>query len=95
MARRRRSRRADDDAPDEDDGVAAQSEERSPAEPPPALEITEIFANAGEGSRDAAFEWVEIHNAGTAPIDLAGWTIGGQRRDGRVAGGRRRAGGAP
>ncbi len=67
---------ADDDAPDEDDGVAAQDEERSPAEPPSALEITEIFANAGEGSRDAAFEWVEIHNAGTAPIDLAGWTIG-------------------
>ena len=67
---------ADDDAPDEDDGVAAQDEERSPAEPAPPLEITEIFANAGEGSRDAAFEWVEIHNAGTAPIDLAGWTIG-------------------
>ena len=66
----------EDDAPDEDDGVAAQDEERSPAEPPPPLEITEIFANAGEGSRDAAFEWVEIHNAGTAPIDLAGWTIG-------------------
>ena len=67
---------ADDDASLEDDEVAAQDEERSPAEPPPSLEITEIFANAGEGSRDAAFEWVEIHNAGTAPIDLAGWTIG-------------------
>ena len=66
----------EDDAPDEDDGVAAQDEERSPADPPPPLEITEVFANAGEGSRDAAFEWVEIHNAGTAPIDLAGWTIG-------------------
>ncbi len=66
----------EDDAPDEDDGVAAQDEERSPAEPPPPLEITEIFANAGEGSRDAAFEWVEIHNAGSEPIDLAGWTIG-------------------
>ena len=67
---------ADDDASLEDDEVAAQDEERSPAAPPPALRITEIFANAGEGSRDAAFEWVEIHNAGTAPIDLAGWTIG-------------------
>ena len=67
---------ADDDASLEDDEVAAQDEERSPAEPPPALEITEVFANAGEGSRDAAFEWVEIHNAGTAPVDLAGWTIG-------------------
>ena len=66
----------DADGADEDDAVAAQDEERSPAEPPPPLEITEIFANAGEGSRDAAFEWVEIHNAGTTPIDLAGWTIG-------------------
>ena len=67
---------ADDDASVEADEVAAPDEERSPAEPPPPLEITEIFANAGEGSRDAAFEWVEIHNAGSEPIDLAGWTIG-------------------
>ena len=74
-------------AADEDDEVApaAQSDGDTSRRtdsgaaaplPSPPLEITEIFANAGEGSRDAAFEWVEIHNAGTAPIDLAGWTIG-------------------
>ena len=68
----------DDEAAAADAEVAARDEERSPTEPPP-LEITEVFANAGEGSRDAAFEWVEIHNAGTTPIDLAGWTIGDNR----------------
>ncbi|MDE2640049.1 MAG: lamin tail domain-containing protein, partial [Chloroflexota bacterium] len=50
----------------------------SPAEvaiSPSHLRITEIFASAGQGSRDAAFEWVEVHNAGSEPIDLTGWTI--------------------
>ncbi len=62
-----------------DDEVAAQDEKRAPSGPPPQIRITEIFASAGEGSRDAAFEWVEIHNAGTTPVDLAGWTIGDNR----------------
>ncbi len=53
----------------------AQEEQQAPPGPPPFLRITEIFASAGEGSRDAAFEWVEVHNAGTDPIDLTGWTI--------------------
>ena len=50
----------------------------SPAEatlPLPPLRITEIFASAGMGSREAAFEWVEVFNAGTEPVDLTGWTI--------------------
>ena len=42
---------------------------------PAALRIVEIFANAGEGSRDAAFEWVEILNAGEEPVDLSGWQL--------------------
>ena len=56
-------------------GPAPQADRPPPAGPPPPLRITEIFASAGEGSRDAAFEWVEVHNAGSEPIDLTGWTI--------------------
>ena len=45
------------------------------AAPLAALRITEIFASTGMGSREAAFEWVEVFNAGAEPIDLTGWTI--------------------
>ncbi len=54
---------------------APQDEQPAPSDPLPPLRITEVFASAGEGSRDAAFEWVEVHNAGSEPINLAGWTI--------------------
>lgn len=46
-----------------------------PAGPPPALRITEVFANAGEGSRDAAFEWIDIHNPTQDAVGLGGWQI--------------------
>jgi hypothetical protein len=64
-----------DDAPAGDDEAAPQDDGRASPGPLPPLYITEIFASAGEGSRDAAFEWVEVHNTGAAPIDLTGWAI--------------------
>ena len=39
------------------------------------MRISEVFASAGEGSNDAAFEWVELRDEGETPVDLAGWTI--------------------
>ena len=48
-----------------EDEPTAPAEQQAPPGPPPPLRITEIFASAGEGSRDAAFEWVEVHNAGS------------------------------
>jgi hypothetical protein len=41
-----------------------------------ALRISEILSDPAEPGRDAAYEWVEIFNAGTEPADLAGWSIG-------------------
>ena len=40
-----------------------------------ALRITEIFANAGAGTRNARFEWVELHNPTDRPVDLRGWQL--------------------
>lgn len=47
-------------------------------EPPPSssLRISEILADPPEPGRDAPYEWVEIVNISSQPIDLAGWTIG-------------------
>ena len=42
---------------------------------PTTMRISEIFSDPPEGGRDAAFEWVELVNTGTAPVDLAGWVI--------------------
>lgn len=42
---------------------------------PPALRISELFANAGEGTRDAAFERIEIRNPTDDAVDLAGWQL--------------------
>ena len=75
-----------DDTPPGDE-AAVQDGERASAGPLPPLRITEIFASAGEGSRDAAFEWVEVHNYGAEPIDLSGWTIADAAAEDRLAGG--------
>lgn len=40
------------------------------------LRISEILADPEEAGRDARFEWVELVNTGTEPVDLAGWTLG-------------------
>ncbi|MBW3571744.1 MAG: DNA/RNA non-specific endonuclease [Gemmatimonadetes bacterium] len=50
-----------------------------PPPPPPApgtgvLVINEILADP-RAVADAAGEWFEVHNAGTAAVDLQGWTI--------------------
>jgi hypothetical protein len=42
---------------------------------PAALQITEIFANAGAGQRDAAFEWIELHNPTDEAVSVGGWFI--------------------
>ena len=47
----------------------------APEGEPVPLRIVEVFANAGEGARDAAFEWVEVLNAGEDAVDLAGWQL--------------------
>ncbi len=38
------------------------------------LRINEILYD-GDGDPDQAYEWVEIYNAGTEPVSLAGWSI--------------------
>jgi hypothetical protein len=40
------------------------------------LRISEVMADPEEGGRDGPFEWVELVNTGTEPVDLAGWKLG-------------------
>ncbi|GAB4326501.1 MAG: hypothetical protein Kow0010_09600 [Dehalococcoidia bacterium] len=40
------------------------------------LRISEVMAGPPEPGNDAAFEWVEIVNAGPEPVSTAGWRIG-------------------
>ena len=42
---------------------------------PPALRITEIFANAGRGQADASMEWIEIFNPLAEDVSLRRWRI--------------------
>jgi hypothetical protein len=53
----------------------------------PPLVITEVFANAGQGQRDAAFEWVEIFNPTNARVDLDGWRIADNAASDALSGG--------
>ncbi len=41
----------------------------------PAVWISEVYPNAGQGRNDAAFEWFELTNSTHAPIALHGWSI--------------------
>ena len=75
-----------DDTPPDDEAAPADGAP-APSGPLPLLRITEIFASAGQGSRDAAFEWVEVHNYGAEPIDLAGWTIADAAAEDALPGG--------
>ena len=43
---------------------------------PTTLRISEIMSDPSQTGRDAAFEWVELVNTGSEPVDLAGWQIG-------------------
>jgi hypothetical protein len=42
----------------------------------PGLRISEVLPDPVETGRDSAFEWVELVNTGSSPIDLAGWRLG-------------------
>lgn len=42
---------------------------------PPAITVSEIMRNPAI-STDSGGEWLELHNAGADPVDLAGWSIG-------------------
>jgi hypothetical protein len=49
---------------------------------PATLRFSEVHSDPTQAGRDAAFEWVELLNTGTEPIDLAGWVIeDGSARD--------------
>lgn len=43
---------------------------------PYAVKISEVLADAGRGRDDAAYEWVELHNAGSEGVELGGWILG-------------------
>ncbi|PZC47532.1 MAG: Lamin Tail Domain/Lamin Tail Domain [Chloroflexi bacterium] len=45
------------------------------------LQLTEVLADAGRGSQDAAFEWVEIANLGPESVDLEGWRLADNRAE--------------
>lgn len=42
---------------------------------PNTLRISEVMSDPSEPGRDAAFEWVELVNAGAEAVDLGGWTL--------------------
>ena len=41
----------------------------------PKLLLSEVFYDAPQAGIDSDFEWVEIVNAGLAPVDLDGWVL--------------------
>ncbi len=54
--------------PDRVSGDGVQQDE-------PALWISEVYPNAGQGRNDASYEWFELTSRSDAPIDLSGWMI--------------------
>ena len=56
-------------------GLDRASTAETAAAEPTALQITKIFPNAGAGQRDAAFEWIELHNPTDEVVNLGGWFI--------------------
>lgn len=53
------------------DGPAPQVEARRSLE----LRLSEILPDAVETGNDAAYEWIELVNVGSEPIDTSGWHI--------------------
>ena len=43
------------------------------------LRVSEILVDPSEPGRDASYEWVELENTGTEPVDLAEWQLGDAR----------------
>jgi hypothetical protein len=53
-----------------------------PAAPAADLVINELVASNRGGLKDEdgeASDWIEVHNRGTVPVDLAGWSVTNQR----------------
>jgi hypothetical protein len=42
---------------------------------PYAVKISEVLVDAGRGSADASYEWVELYNAGSEAVEVAGWNL--------------------
>ena len=40
-----------------------------------SLRLSEVLSDPEQSGRDSAFEWVEIFNTGTTPVDTADWKI--------------------
>lgn len=38
--------------------------------------LSEVMPDPPESGRDAAYEWVELHNPGADAVDIGGWSIG-------------------
>ena len=50
--------------------------EKTPTAPgSTGLRLSEVLSDPEQSGRDSAFEWVEIFNTGTTPVDTAGWKI--------------------
>ncbi len=60
---------------------AANLGPRAPAAGPATLRLSEIMADPEESGRDSAYEWVELFNAGSDPVDLKGWKLADSKSD--------------
>ncbi len=58
--------------------VSSQTETRARERQPGAVVLSEV--NYHPESGDAAEEWIELHHAGDAPLDLGGWQLAGDVR---------------
>ncbi len=47
---------------------------------PGALRISEFMSDPKETGRDAPFEWIELVNVSSEPVDTAGWKLGDSTR---------------
>jgi hypothetical protein len=54
--------------------TAARSLPRQ-GESPYAVKVNEVEYDPVQPGDEAAFEWLELYNAGSEPVDLAGWTL--------------------
>jgi hypothetical protein len=56
--------------------AATQSAPLTTAQRSPShIVINEVMYDPDSGTSDSAGEWVELYNAGAAPVDLGGWTL--------------------
>lgn len=48
---------------------------------PLALALSEVASDTAESGNDGEYEWVEVVNHGTEPVDLQGWSLGDAIRE--------------